>query len=188
MNNLLNLEVIEEEAGVITIQNLKSDIPLKKMISRMYFLTKSMFEDMIASPKEKEVLQSIMERDKLVGKFYLAIIMHLRSLLTQKWNKEISFVEMMDLRLLIERIELVGDMLKIIARNWLQGKKTEAKVVDLQFLLQRYEQAYESYIKQDIKAAEQFWDLEKQDRAKLMHSGTLVRMYDIIKDITDLVI
>lgn len=187
VNNLLNLEIIEEESNAITIQNLKSDIPVTKMISRMYFLTKSMIEDLIKEPTNKEVLRGIIERDKLVGKFYLAIIMQQRALLTQRWSKELSFVEILDLRLLIERIELIGDELKNLALELL-NKKAKINFVDLQFLLERYDEAYNAYIKKDTKVAEKFWDNETPDKKRVSYNEILNRIYDHIKDITDLVI
>jgi antitoxin component of MazEF toxin-antitoxin module len=187
INNLLNLEIIEEESNTISVQNLKSDMPLKKMIYRMYFLTKSMIEDLIEDPSNKEVLKGIVERDKLVGKFYLAIIMHQRELLTKRWSKEFTLVEILDLRLLIERIEQIGDEIKSIV-NELLTKRKKIRIIDLKFLLKKYEEAYKAYEKQDTETAKKFWDSEKSDKQKLAHNEKLVRIYDHIKDITDLVI
>lgn len=187
VNNLLNLEIIEEGSDSVSIQNLKSDMPLKKMIYRMYFLTKTMFEDLIEDSKNKEALKGIIERDKLVGKFYLAIIMHQRELLTKRWSKEFTLVEILDLRLLIERIEQIGDEIKGIV-NEILTKKKRIKTEDIKFLLKKYEEAYKSYEKQDTETAKKFWDSEKSDKQKISYDDKLVRIYDHIKDITDLVI
>jgi phosphate uptake regulator len=188
VSNLLNLEIIEEGSNSISIQNLKSDIPIKKMIARMYFLTKSMMEDLIKDHKDKEILQSITERDKLVGKFYLAIIMQQRALLTRKWSKELSLVEILDLRLLIQKIEQMGDEIKKLVMALLNHDKMKLNIEDIKFLLEKYESAYTAYIKQDTETAKKFWDTEKADKKRLSYNEDLVRIYDNIKDISDLVI
>ena len=188
VNNLLNLEIIEEESNQLTIQNLKSDIPIKKMIARMYYLTKSMIDDLIKGHKNKEILKNIVERDKLVTKFYLAIIMQQRALLTSRWSKDLSFVEILDLRLLIEKIEQIGDEIKSIVIKLLNKTSKKLKIEDIKFLLTKYEEAYNAYVKQDAETAKKFWDTEKSDKKRLFYNEDLVRIYDNIKDITDLVI
>jgi len=187
VNNLLNLEIIEEESNTISVQNLKSDMPLKKMIYRMYFLTKSMMEDLITDSNNTETLKGIIERDQLVGKFYLAIIMHQRELLTKRWSKEFTLVEILDLRLLIERIEQIGDEIKSIVKDLL-SKKKKIRIEDIKFLIKKYEEAYNAYEKKDTETAKSFWDSEKSDKQRLTSDERLVRLYDHIKDITDLVI
>ena len=188
VNILLNLEIIEEDSKTITIQNLKSDIPIKKMISRMHFLTKGMMEDLARGSKDEEVLKSIIDRDRLVGKLYLAVIMQQRALLTSKWSKELSFVEILDLRLLIQKIEQIGDEIKSIAAKTLRGEKKRISEDGLQFLASRYEDAFNAYIRQDAGCAKRFWDTERSDRKRLSADEDLVRVYDNIKDISDLVI
>ena len=183
VGRLLNLEVIEETSNEITIHNFKSDIPIKKMISRMFYLTKGMLSDLT----KKDSLDVIIQRDKLVGKFYLAIIMQQRELLTKKWDGELTFIEIMDLRLLIQRIELIGDEIKHLAKKVLSGS-VSIKQEDILFLVDKYDLAFRSYVKQDIESAQLFWDLEKSDRKKVSHNEHLLKIYDHIKDITDLVI
>ena len=186
VSRLLNLEIIEEESNQITLQNLKSDIPMKKMVARMYFLTKSMLDDLIKNPTDKEVLNSIIDRDDLVGKFYFAIIAQQREMLESKWSKELSLVEVQDLRLFIAFIELIGDEIKDLAKRLLDKEKINIK--DLEFLSQKYELAYNTYIKQDTASAKNFWHQEKEDKKRLQHDEKLLRIYEFIKDITDLVI
>ncbi|PIN80714.1 hypothetical protein COV11_03505 [Candidatus Woesearchaeota archaeon CG10_big_fil_rev_8_21_14_0_10_30_7] len=183
VNNLLNFEIIEELSNLITVQNLKSDIPIKKLISRMYYLTKSMLEDL--STSDVETLSGIIERDKLVGKFYFAVIMHTRALLTQRWSKEFSFTELLDLRLLIERIEQIGDEIKVLAQAKINGLKLPSS--EIIFLMDKYSQAYNSFVKMNVEVASKFWDTEKKDKTKLTNL-TMVRIYDLIKDIADLVV
>lgn len=183
VNSLLNFEVVEETSDSITIQNLKSDIPIKKLISRIYFLTKTMLEDLIST--DKEVLNSIVERDKSVGKFYFAIIAHQRKLLTQKWSKEFSFTEIMDLRLLIERIEQIGDEIKFSAKFLLEGNKIKKE--EIEFLSKKYEESFNAYVNKDVAIASNFWENEKNDKKKITNDK-LLKIYDLIKDISDLVI
>jgi len=185
VNNLMNLQVVEEQSDCITIQNLKSDIPIKKMLAMMYYLTRSMLED-LGKKADKELLQSIIDRDRLVGKYYLAIIMQQRSLLTNRWSKELSFVEILDLRLIAQRIELIGDEIKSIAGTAIGGAKIPTK--DIKFLLDTYETAYNCFVKMDTDTAKKFWDREKPDRKRLAYNEAILRIYDNIKDITDLVI
>ncbi len=184
VNNFLSLEIVEETSNMISIQNLKSDIPILKLIHRMYYLTKSMLEDL--NQNDKEVLNSVVERDKLVGKFYFAIIMQERALLTKKWSQEFSFVELLDLRLLIERIEQIGDDVKDLAAKLLAKEKIKNE--DVTFLLQKYDQAFKSYINKDSSTASKFWDTEKEDKKTLAYNDILLRIYSKIKDIADLVI
>lgn len=189
VNRLMNSEVIEETKNKIIIQNFKTtDIPLKTLIKRMYFLTKTMLEDLIeAQSKDKNVLESIIERDKMVGRFYLNIIMHIRAMLTGRmFTGEFRLIDLLDLRLLIERIEIIGDEIKEIAREKLNKKKFNQ--TDLKFLHQRYEVAFKSYIEQDVKKASEFWSTEEDDKKKINKNMHLSRLYDAIKDITDLVI
>ena len=181
VSKLLNVEIIEEESTIITMQKLKSDIPLIKMINRMYFLTKTMFDDLIHSPRNPETMQSIIDRDKLVGKFYLALIMQQRALLTKEWNPELSFVEIMDLRLLIERLELIGDEIKSLALA-LQAKQ-KIKMVDLNFLLERYDDAYQAYFKKDLKTAQEFWDEESIAKKRLSYHCPLNLLYEVSSSI-----
>ncbi|MBI4919113.1 phosphate uptake regulator PhoU [archaeon] len=184
VNNFLSLEIVEETSNLITIQNLKSDIPITKLIHRMYYLTKSMLEDL--NQEDKEVLLSVIERDKLVGKFYFAIIMQERALLTNKWSQEFSFVELLDLRLLIERIEQIGDDIKELAGKLLS--KDKIKKEDINFLLQKYDQAFKAYTKKDTVLAAKFWDTEKEDKKRVEYNEQLLRIYSKIKDIADLII
>lgn len=192
VDRLLNLEIIDEGTQYITIQNLKAEMPLDKMIARMYFLTRSMMEDLKANVgKEvnkvnKDIVRSVIERDVLVGKFYLACIMQQRALLTQSWNSSYTFVEILDLRLLIERIEIIGDEVKALAQVLLEGGKVAKR--DLEFVYALYETAYNAYQKKDVQSAQQFWISEKDDRTKLSGDLHLLRIYDAIKDIADLVI
>ncbi len=190
VNNLLNLEIIEEQRETIIIQNLKADIPIRKMVSRMFHLTKSMMEDLLTANdiinNNKELLQSIIDRDTLVGKFYLAIIMQIRASLTTEWSKELSFVELLDLRLLIERIEKIGDEVKALAKSSLEKKKFLK--ADLEQLLQLYNEAYGAYWKNDLTIAEQFWDKDKEYKQKFSTQQQITQIYEYIKDITDLII
>jgi phosphate uptake regulator len=186
VHNLLNLEVIEEDKSQITVQNLKSDIPIRKMIDRMYFLTKTMIEDIINEANNKEVLQSVIDRDKVVGKFYLATIMQQRAFLTNRWSEDLSFTQILGLRLVAQNIEKIGDELKALVSTMLEGKKI--KMQDIEFLRSRYEQAYNAHTKRDIKSAQQFWKTEKDDKKRVSYNDHLVRIYDYIKDISDLVI
>lgn len=188
VHNLLNVEIIEEESHKIVIQNLKSELDIKKLVTRMYQLTKTMLDDIINHSNDKEILQSIIDRDKLVGKCYLAIIMQIRASLTRSWSKEISFVEMFDSRLLIERIEKIGDEIKHLAREILEKNKNKLKHDELRELMQLYEQAYTAYIKKDITTAEKFWDNEEKYIRKFDHNTHLRTIYELIKDITDLVV
>ncbi len=188
VHNLLNVEIIEEESHKIIIQNLKSELDIKKLVTRMYQLTRTMLDDVINHKNDKEILQSVIDRDKLVGKCYLAIIMQIRASLTRSWSKEISFVEMFDIRLLIERIEKIGDEIKHLAGEVLNKSKNRVKHEELTELMQLYEQAYAAYVKKDIATAEKFWDNEERYIKKFNHNMHMRTIYELIKDITDLVV
>ncbi|MBI3032317.1 phosphate uptake regulator PhoU [Candidatus Woesearchaeota archaeon] len=189
VHNLLNVEVIEEQPRKIVIQNLKSELDIKKLVTRMYQLTKTMLEDIIPNQDDKEILQSVIDRDKLVGKCYLAIIMQIRASLTRSWSKDISFVEIFDIRLLIERMEKIGDEIKHLAKEMLEKNKPKHDDLDdLKELLALYEQAYGAYLKKDISTAEKFWDNEEKYKKQFNHNAHLQTMYELIKDITDLVV
>ena len=186
-NRLMNVEVVEETATKITLQHFHTtDAPLKLLIQRMYFLTHSMFLDLATAKTQAEV-ESILDRDATVGKIYLNIIMHLRSLLTGKLlTKEYTLVEILDLRLLIKQIELIGDEIKQLAKELLAG--TKCKTQDITFLAQRYEQAFKAYLDRDVPSAATYWDTEKKDKQRVQYNPCLLRIYAHIKDISDLVI
>lgn len=188
VNNLMNLEVMEEQANLILIQHLQTDMPIKKMVARMYFLTKSMLEDLGAGWDDMEMLRNVANRDTLVGKFYLAIIMQERQLLTRQWSKELSFVEILHIRLLIQKMELIGDEIKELVEKRVKREKIGFKREDIIFLVERYHEAYEAFVKADVNLAKNFWDTEKADRKRVGYNQHLVRIYDYIKDMTDLVI
>lgn len=186
-NKLMNVEIIEETSTKITIQHFHTDdAPLKLLVQRMYFLTKSMLVD-IAAAKNKQDIENIFERDSTVGKIYLNIIMHLRSFLTGRLlTKEYSLVEILDMRLLIKQMELIGDEIKELAQELIQGKK--CKPADVQFLVEKYEQAFNAYVARDVASAKTFWDTEKADKERVKHNPYFLRIYTHIKDISDLVI
>ena len=185
-SRLMNTEVVEETTTKITIQHFRAeDVPLKTLVQRMYFLTHSMLTDLTAA-KNIAACTSIIERDITVGKFYLNIIMHLRSFLTGRLlTKEYAFIDILDLRLLVERIEQIGDTIKQLAKDFSQRKKCSEKM--LSFLAEKYALAFKAYLEKDLKVAQTFWDDEKSDR-KYLKDSRLVHLYDLIKDITDLII
>lgn len=184
---LMNTEIIEETSTKITLQQFSAEeVSLKMLVQRMFFLTHSMLLD-LTTAKTKTDFENIKERDKTVGRFYMNIIMHLRAALTGRLQvKEYAIPEVLDLRLLILHLEQIGDQIKGLAYDAIDGRKCEAG--DLQFLAEKYQKAFTSFVEHDVQTAEQFWDTEKQDRRKLAHHEKLLRMYDHIKDITDLVI
>ena len=182
-NRLLNLEIMEESSQRIAIQNLKSDLPIKKMIARMYYLTKNMLDDLIEHYNNNDIKKSIYERDLQVGKYYMATIMQQRAVLTSKWNEDLSFNEVMNLRLLAQKIELIGDTIKKLI-----GHVTKKDIPNLKFLAKRYEEAYIAHSKKDVEKAQQFWKTEESDKKKVSSNEILVQLYDNIKDISDLVI
>lgn len=186
-NWLMNVEIVEETSTKITIQHFRTeDAPLKMLVQRMYFLTKSMLID-VATAKNKNDVENILDRDATVGKIYLNIIMHLRSFLTGRLlTKEYSLIQILDLRLLIKQIELIGDEIKGLVRDIIEGNKCNP--ADIKFLVIKYEQAFNSYIQKDVQSAKTFWDTEKTDKQRLRYNQYLVRIYTQIKDISDLVI
>jgi phosphate uptake regulator len=179
---LMNAEIIEESAAKIVIQHFHSDeVTVDALIRRLYYLTHSMLAD-LAEAKE---IEAIVERDAMVGRLYLNIIMQLRQTLTGKSMKA-DLTEILDLRLFIERIERIGDEIKHIARDMLAGKRPRR--ADLLFLCQRYEEAAMAYFEKNVVVARRFWSTEEQDRKRLRGDDHLLRLYDQIKDIADLVI
>ncbi|MBI4140340.1 AbrB/MazE/SpoVT family DNA-binding domain-containing protein [Candidatus Woesearchaeota archaeon] len=186
-NYLMNVEIVEETATKITIQHFHTeDAPLKMLIQRMFFLTHTMLLDLSAA-KTKEEIDSILQRDMTVGKIYLNIIMHLRSFLTGRLlTKEYSLIDILDLRLLIKQIELIGDEIKGLAHAVLEGQKYKRE--DINFLADKYSEAFKSYVEKNVVVAQTFWDSEKRDKERLRHNEYLVRIYMHIKDISDLVI
>ena len=183
----MNTEVVEEVKTKITLQHFKiTDVPLKTLIQRMYFLTHSMLCDM-QSAKKKEEYESIIERDKIVGKFYINIIMHLRSFLVgYQLTKEHAFIDILDLRLLIQRIELIGDEIREIAKEAIHKKRYDRQ--EIEALTTLYEQAFTAYMKQDVLCSRSFWTTEKELKRRFAKNQHLLRIYENIKDITDLVI
>lgn len=184
--NLLNLEIIEEDSQKIVIQHLKSDIPLKNLVTRMYHLTKTMMDDLCKAKRDVELLKNIIERDVLVGKCYLAVIMQIRAALTTQWNRDWNLVQLLDMRLFVERIEKIGDLLKQIAQEGIHGKNIP--VNDLLALSSLYEQAYKGYMNTTLSVAEQFWDKDRESQKRFSQDRNVAGIYEYIKDITDLII
>ncbi|MBI4441044.1 phosphate uptake regulator PhoU [Candidatus Woesearchaeota archaeon] len=183
VENLLNTEIVEESHKRIVIQNFDTTVPsVKVLIRRMYFLTQTMLQDMVNEKSTPDLLNSIEERDHHIGRLYFAIIRHLRGVLRGNIkDAEIIPEDIFTLRLLIERIERIGDEIKEAARE-------RNSTALLQFLSERYEAAMSSFERKDSTAAQTFWRHEKMDKKRLGASIHLQKIYDDIKDMADLVI
>lgn len=188
VDGMLNSEIVEESHKRIVVQNFfTADVPALQLIRRMYYLTQTMLKDLVEEPISKDLVHGIEERDRNVGRLYFAVIRHLRGLLKGTVrDPTLTPVQVLDLRLFIERLEQVGDEVKAIAREMHNGRRYRKE--ELRFLLDRYAQAFEAHEQDDAKKARSFWTTERQDRARLGEHRHLQKLYDEIKDIADLVI
>lgn len=176
---LMNTEIIEETSDTIVIQNFHvTDMPLEKMVDRLYYLVRSMLSDIHES--KSNISEVLNERDKLVGRFYFAIIMQIRGLLSGRFGTSISPIDAYTYRLLAERLERIGDEIKMLA-NAKSIKKDEVKI-----LIEKYDKAYRAFMNDDLDAAKEFWDEEKRIK-DMLKNPNMKAIYDNIKDMADLI-
>lgn len=187
VQNLMNCEIIEEDLKKIVIQNFRiNETPLPALINRIYFLTKTMLADLAQEKADKRLVESIIDRDKQVGKFYFHIIRTIKTLLDGYMIGDLSLADLMTLRMAIERIEQIGDEIKAVAQEMLHGKKYQKDM--LVFLLDTYDKSFSAFAQKDVLSAREFWKNEAAHRKQLGENIHLIRLYDHIKDLADLVI
>lgn len=176
---LMNTEIIEETSDTVVIQNFRvTDMPLEKMVERLYYLVRSMLSDI--HDAKGDISEVLHERDKLVGRFYFAIIMQIRGLLSGRFGTSISPIDAYTYRLLAERLERIGDEAKALAST--KGIKKE----DIKMLIEKYDKAYRAFMDDNLNAAKEFWDEEKRVKETLKNQNMKI-IYDNIKDMADLI-
>lgn len=177
---LMNAEIIEEKSDEIIIQNFRvTDMPLEKMVDRLYYLVRSMLSDIYEA--NGDISEVLHERDKLVGRFYFAIIMQIRGLLSGRFGTSISPIDAYTYRLLAERLERIGDEAKALAKNMKGISKGQMKM-----LIEKYDKAYRAFMDDNLDAAKEFWDEEKKTKESLKNLN-MKEIYDNIKDMADLI-
>ncbi len=177
---LMNTEIIEETSDTITIQNFRvTDMPLEKMVDRLYYLVRSMLSDM--QEAKGDISEVLHERDKLVGRFYFAIIMQIRGLLSGRFGTSISPIDAYTYRLLAERLERIGDEAKALAKDMKGISREQVKM-----LIEKYDKAYRAFMDDNLDAAKEFWDEEKKIKESLKNQN-MKAIYDNIKDMADLI-
>ena len=149
------------------------------MVDRLYYLVRSMLSDM--QEAKGDISEVLHERDKLVGRFYFAIIMQIRGLLSGRFGTSISPIDAYTYRLLAERLERIGDEAKALAKDMKGISREQVKM-----LIEKYDKAYRAFMDDNLDAAKEFWDEEKKIKESLKNQN-MKAIYDNIKDMADLI-
>ena len=113
VRKLMNVEIVEETSDRIVLQNFGyKTLDIKQSFKRMYFLVHAMFDDVVNGN-----FSALGERDELVDKFYLLVVMQVRTYLSKGYYispDSISLIRALDYRMVSEKMERIGDILKNI--------------------------------------------------------------------------
>jgi phosphate uptake regulator len=161
VNRLPNTEIIEETNHRITIQNFGyKEIPTKKLIQRLLYLTANMFEDL-----RNGSLDDLYENFEQLRKFYFILVIHIRTYLRTgiyiSSNSDFTPLEAMDYRMFCEKIEEIGETLGKISLS--------ENILDFFIEIEKYfEQVMNAFLQKNDKLAYYSWIGKDQifDRAK----------------------
>lgn len=182
LQKLMNVEIIEETANRIVLENFGYKVmPVDQALKRMYFITHDMLKDMLAG---NQTPANVEERDESVNKFYFMIVMHLRTFMSKGYyafpEAEFSLLKALDYRLVAQKIERIGDLIKEIVELSKKTKNADYVLSKVNELAEIYELAFFAFIEEDLKKACAVWDKIKDLRAK---TGNIKKTVTAKKDV-----
>jgi len=202
-DSMLNVEVIEETKEKMVLQIFRmNEVTIGSCIRRMFYLVKNMI-DILTS---KGDASQIIDLDKTVAKFYYMLVKQTRIFLQQgRYTKaeELTVIEAMDHRMVAEKIERIGDLVKELAITS-DGKRFDKTLLDFfLFVVSRLDSAFSAFIKHDFDSALRIWDeqrsvfsrfsrlkeqyAKKKDMKSLELCSYLKNVYEHTRDIANIV-
>lgn len=214
---MMGLEVTGESSKEIMLQNLLkySDLPTRKLLFRMNFILKNMYEDVIDSLEngKEDILRDVIKRENEIDRLYLLGVRQLKSAIRDdRIRKKLSLdskLLCLGYRIVLKSMERVGDHLKKISSLLLdldsEIPEREQLIQGGEKTLKNYEKIMESLLRRDGKLAEKsiqrskeidkiFKDLNKKEesRKKYFALKTIMNSIDRIRklsrDIAEIVI
>ncbi|MBT7902932.1 phosphate uptake regulator PhoU [Candidatus Woesearchaeota archaeon] len=155
LEGFMNVQIIEEHSDKIVIQNFDiTDLTIEQCLKRMYFLTKNMIVGVI---EQSDDIHSI---DSNLHKFYFLLVRLIRKDLDEGLyaEKKMHLIRYMDYRMASEKIERIGDLLKVINHK----KKDKILIQQLKFIEKEYEATFNAFVKEDFKTAMELWKKRNQ--------------------------
>lgn len=117
LKRLVGLEIVEETQSEVVVQSVldASSTHPAKLLQRMCIISSSMYRDVVDGivKKDKEVIKLAISRDDEVDRIYFFSVRVLRTIIQDYWlmsKFSILPMEVMDYRLVSEKLELIGDI------------------------------------------------------------------------------
>jgi phosphate uptake regulator len=168
ITKLIGLEVVEEDAGSVTIQCLlqPTSMPIKSTLRRAYTLASNMHREAeeALSRLDAGLAESIIKRDDEVDRLYFLMVRQLRLALRNPTVAEklgVSLPECLDLRMAAKYVETIADFAVAVAAAVPKLNSRDADREILEALRRLSDSAYnihadaaQALFKQDIKSAE----------------------------------
>ena len=128
---LVGAEIIEEEKNKITIQILVDthELPAPTIVKRMVKVADGMIYDALLALTnfDENILNSVVDRDDIVDKFYLYVVRQLNSVIRGLYRPQDvgldSLRDVLEYRALSKSIERIGDHAQKLAINILELSK-----------------------------------------------------------------
>lgn len=169
IQKLIGLEVVEEDAGSVTVQCLlqPTSMPIRSTLRRAYTLASNMHKEAeeALSRMDAELARSVIRRDDEVDRLYFLMVRQLRLALRNPTVAEklgVSASECLDLRMAAKYVETIADLAVAVAAAVprLDRKDVEGEIMDglKQLSASAYrihEDAAQALFKQDVKSAEE---------------------------------
>ena len=199
LEKFINVEIIEEDARYLNINNYDIDtLTPKKCFRRIFFLTGNMHEKLkeIYSTKdnaEKEMLKRhLKETDKRLSGFYFILVRDVRKHFSNRafLNEEEPLVRYMDFRMAAEKLERIADLIIYISQVKEKLNDDESKMLDKIFALNK--DAVFAFLKNDFVATDELNKrankmIEELSDARSVFRYNLLEILNYIKDILNLV-
>ncbi|MEM3368948.1 MAG: phosphate uptake regulator PhoU [Thermoproteota archaeon] len=117
LKKLVGMEIVEETQNEVVVQSVLdvSSTHPAKLLQRMCIISSSMYKDIIDGilKKDNEIVKLAVSRDEEVDRIYFFLVRVLRTIIQDYWlMSEFSILpmEVMDYRLVSEKLELIGDI------------------------------------------------------------------------------
>jgi len=169
LKRFMNLQIIEETAQRVVVKCFRiDDLTLEECLSRMHYLTLSLFES--PGPEQAREIRDTMTR------FYYMLVMQIRRYLSEGRftdPKTVPLIRAMDYRMVAEKIQRIGETL---AREKPGKDALVAKAY--------YARAFSSFINEDFEKALPLW---KEGTRLAREKGTHAAIIRYAKEISMLV-
>jgi phosphate uptake regulator len=117
LKKLVGMEIVEETQNEVVVQSVLdvSSTHPARLLQRMCIISSSMYKDIVDGiiKKDSEIIKLAVSRDDEVDRIYFFSVRVLRTIIQDYWlMSEFSILpmEVMDYRLVSEKLELIGDI------------------------------------------------------------------------------